>query len=280
MRRRSSALGVFLGLVASLAVTSAADAQQASAKRVATAETLPATAPAVAPPPAPQDPVGIVLQQKLAVATKSRADEGEAQDRAALAAFYAGRVYAPVWVSSNGLSAKAAAAIAEFGKANDWGLEAADFPAPLVAAPAGDAPSPDALAGAELAMSLTALKYARYARGGRIADPATQLSSYLDRKPQLLEPKSVIEQIAAAGEADAYLRGLHPQHPQFEKLRQKMLAMRTAAAATAVELLPNGPQLVPGRSDPQVAILRRRLKAAAPPATAEKPADEKSTTTR
>ena len=136
------------------------------------------------------------------------------QDRAALAAFYAGRVLSPVWVSSNGLSAKAAAAIAEFGKANDWGLEAANFPAPLVTAPAGNAPA-DALAIAELAMSLTALKYARYARGGRIADPATQLSSYLDRKPQLLEPKSVIEQLAVAGEADAYLRGLHPQHPRL-----------------------------------------------------------------
>ena len=172
--------------------------------------------------PRPQDPVGIALQQKLSAATKGRADEAEAQDRAALAAFYAGRIYAPVWVSSNGLNAKAAAAIAEFAKANDWGLDAADFPPPLVTAPAGDAPSPDALADAELAMSLTALKYARYARGGRIIDPATQLSSYLDRKPQLLEPKTVIEQLAAAGEPDAYLRRLHPQHPQFEKLRQKL----------------------------------------------------------
>ena len=274
MRRRSSALGVFLGLVASLAVTSAADAQQASAKRVATAETLPATAPAVAPLPQPQDAIGIAIQQKLSAATKGRSEDADAQDRAALAGFYASRVYAPVWVSASGLNAKAAAVIAEFGKANDWGLEAADFPVPAIATPAGGAPSPDVIADAELTLSLAALKYARYARGGRIIDPATQLSSYLDRKPQLLEPKSVIEQIAAAGEADAYLRGLHPQHPQFEKLRQKMLAMRTAAAATAVESLPNGPQLVPGRSDPQVAILRRRLKAALPPATAEKPADE------
>ena len=274
MRRRSSALGVFLGLVASLAVTSAADAQQARAKRVATAETLPATAPAVAPLPQPQDAISIALQQKLSAPAKARADDADAQERATLAAFYATRVYAPVWVSSSGFNAEAVAVIAELGKADDWGLSAADFPAIPVVAPAGDAPSPAALADAEVALSLSALKYARYARGGRIIDPATQLSSYLDRKPQLLEPKTVIEQIAAAGEADAYLRGLHPQHPQFEKLRQKLLAMRTAAAATAVESLPNGPHLVPGRSDPQIAILRRRLKAALPPATAEKPADE------
>ena len=252
------------GLLVSLALAAGAEAQQAGAKRLATAEPLPATAPAIAPPPAPQDPLGIALQQKLSAAAKGRADEAEAQDRAALAAFYAGRIYAPVWVSSNGLSAKAAAAIAEFGKANDWGLDAADFPPPVVTAPAGDAPSPDALANAELAMSLTALKYARYARGGRIADPATQLSSYLDRKPQLLEPKSVIEQLAAAGEADAYLRKLHPQQPEFEKLRQKYLEMRNAAATAKVVMLPPGKVLAPGKSDPQVALLRQRLEVALP----------------
>lgn len=248
-----------LGLVLSLTFGVSAEAQQAGAKRLATTEPLPATAPAVTPPPAPQDPVGIALQQKLSAATKGRADEAEAQDRAALAAFYAGRLYAPVWVSSNGLNAKAAAAIAEFAKANDWGLEAADFPPPLVTAAAGDAPSPDALASAELAMSLTALKYARYARGGRIIDPATQLSSYLDRKPQLLEPKTVIEQLAAAREPDAYLRKLHPQQPEFEKLRQKMLELRTAKAAPEVVQLPPGKILSPGKSDPQVALLRQRL---------------------
>ena len=263
-----------LSLVVSLAFVAGAEAQQAGAKRLATAEPLPATAPAVTPQPAPQDPVGIALQQKLSAATKGRPDEAEAQDRAALAAFYAGRIYAPVWVSSNGLSAKAAAAIAELGKANDWGLNAGDFPPPVVTAPAGDAPSPDALADAELAMSLTALKYARYARGGRIADPATQLSSYLDRKPQLLEPKTLIEQLAAAGEADAYLRKLHPQQPEFEKLRQKYLEMRNAAAAAKTIMLPPGPQLIPGRSNPQVALLRQRLKVAAPASVDGKPVDE------
>ena len=119
-----------LGMASSLIFVAAAEAQQAKSPRVATAEPLPAVAPAVAPPPAPQDPLGIALQQKLTATTKGRADEAEAQDRAALAAFYAGRIYAPVWVSSNGLSAKAAAAIAEFGKANDWGLERRRLPGP------------------------------------------------------------------------------------------------------------------------------------------------------
>ena len=179
-----------LGLALSLFFVAAADAQQANSKRVATTEPLPATAPAVAPAPQPQDPLGIALQQKLSAPAKARADDADTQERAALAAFYATRVYAPVWVSSNGFNAKAVAVIAEFGKADDWGLDAADFPAIPVVAAAGDAPSPAALADAEVALSISALKYARYARGGRIMDPATQLSSYLDRKPSSSSPKT------------------------------------------------------------------------------------------
>jgi murein L,D-transpeptidase YcbB/YkuD len=251
-----------LGMASSLIFVAAAESQQAKSPRLATAEPLPAVAPAVTPAPAPQDPLGIALQQKLTAPAKARADEGQAQDRAALVGFYAARVYAPIWVTSNGFNTKAAAVIAEFGKADDWGLSAADFAPPVIIAGAGDAPSPDALANAELELSLAALKYARYARGGRIIDPATQLSSYLDRKPQLLEPKDVIEKLAAANEADAYLRGLNPQQPEFEKLRQKYLEMRKATAAAQVVMLPAGKVLAPGKSDPQVPLLRQRLKVA------------------
>lgn len=252
-----------LGMAASLSFVVAAEAQQAGAKRVAAAEPLPAVAPPVTPAPAPQDPIGIALQQKL-TPVKARADDAEARDRAALVGFYASRIYAPIWVTSTGLNPKAAAVIAEWGKADDWGLAAADFAPPVVTAAAGDAPSPDTLANAELAMSLTALKYARYARGGRIIDPATQLSSYLDRKPQLIEPKIIIEKLAGADAPDAYLRSLHPQHPSFEKLRQKMLEMRQAKAQEEVVQLPPGKVLAPGKSDPQVALLRQRLKVALP----------------
>ncbi len=65
-----------------------------------------------------------------------------------------------------------------------------------------------------------ALLYARHARGGRIPDPASMLTTNFDRRPQWIEPKTVIEALAATHEPDAYLRGLEPQHPQFEKLRQ------------------------------------------------------------
>ena len=81
-------------------------------------------------------------------------------------------------------------------------------------------------------MLLAILKYARYARGGRIIDPTILLNSNLDRKPQLLDPEIVHQgAIASAEEPDVYLRGLHPKQPQFEKLRQAYLAAKNKTLA-------------------------------------------------
>ncbi len=233
----------------------------------------PAPAPTAIPVPPPQDPLAIALQQRLA-ARAGKGDDGERGDLAALSAFYAARTFAPLWVTAAGLTPKAGAAIEEIKKADAWGLEARDFALPqLAAAPAGGAaPAIEALAEAEATLSAAVLKYARHARGGRIKDPANDLSSYLARMPQLLDPKDVLEKIAAAGEPDAYLRGLHPKHPQFEKLRQKYLELRSATAAAAVVQIPNGGNLAPGKRDPQVSLLRQRLKVGLP--SDAKPADE------
>jgi len=231
---------------------------KASVPPVAAPESA-APAPVEAAKPAPRDPIGVALEQSL-TATPGNRDADAREDFAALAAYYAEHGYAPLWVSASGLTPKAAAAIAEIRQADDWGLKASDFALPEPV----DGTAPDALAAAEVMLSAAVLKYARYARGGRIMDPAGDLSSYLDRKPQLLDARVVMQKIAAAGAPDAYLRGLHPQHPQFEKLRQQYLKLRDAAAAAEIVRLPNGPMLKPGMSHPDVAILRKRLKVAAP----------------
>ncbi len=101
-------------------------------------------------------------------------------------------------------------------------------------------------------------------------DPAKQLTSYLDRLPQVRDPKTVLEELAGSSEPDAVLRGLHPKHPQFEKLRQKYLELEKGAVAAAeIVRVPAGPALTPGQKHASVALLRQRL---LPDATA--PADE------
>jgi murein L,D-transpeptidase YcbB/YkuD len=213
--------------------------------------------------------LGALARTRLDALLKS-ADEARLQDAQALKDFYVARNDAPLWIADGALNDRAVLVIAEIKKANDWGLDASAFELPDVTGSLSE----DSAADAELKLSLAALTYARHARGGRIADPTTQLSSYLDRQPQLLDPKVVLADLAGPNPPDKTLRGFHPQHPQFEKLRQKYLELlKSADAAADVVRLPKGPVLSPGMRHDQVALLRQRLNVPVPAGTAETPAD-------
>ena len=90
-------------------------------------------------------------------------------DRAALTTFYEERRGPLIWVTESGLSDKGRAVIREVRNADDWGLRSSDFTVPQLTA---GGISPEVAAEAEIKLTLTVLKYARYARGGRISDPS------------------------------------------------------------------------------------------------------------
>lgn len=202
--------------------------------------------PAEAPPPG----FTSALDQQLFI--PDTAPETEKAEHNALAAFYQTRQGQPIWIEATGLSAKAAAIAAEIANAGDYGLDAADFALPVLkpAADGGPTIAPDTRAEAEANLSLSILKYARFARGGRIMDPAESLNSNLDRKPQLLDPKAVLDGIAASDAPDAYLRSLHPKHPQFEKLRLAYVAE-----------LQRGGSGAKSKTSPALSALAKRLRA-------------------
>ena len=160
------------------------------------------------------DPVSVSLREKLAQLAPATA-EPERKDQDALKAFYAARNNAPLWLDNGKLSARADTAMAEMAASADYGLDPKDFVLP--SPPGAD---PAKLAAADLQLSVAALTYARYARGGRIADPAALLSTQLDRRPQWVDPKLVLDALAASQTPNTYLRGLNPAHEQFERLRQ------------------------------------------------------------
>ncbi len=153
------------------------------------------------------------LREALAKPSVGSSD-GERADREAIAAFYDKRAFAPLWVTDAGATPGAQALARELGDAASWGLDPNLLAIPDL--------SMDR-ARLELALTTAALTYARHARGGRIPDPAGMLNSNLDRKPQLVAPNVVLEGLASTAEPDAYLRGIHPKHPQFERLRKAYL---------------------------------------------------------
>jgi L,D-transpeptidase YcbB len=150
-------------------------------------------------------------------------------DLVALQAFY-GNGVAPLWITDMGLSARGQSALFEIEKADDWGLDASAFELP----PAGDLPAgPDDEAATEITLDLAILKYARFARGGRL-NPR-ELSGVFDQAPSLRDPKTILKEIAAAKAPDAYLQSLHPKHEQFIRLRDALLKMRVDEGNDAVK---------------------------------------------
>ena len=67
--------------------------------------------------------------------------------------------------------------------------------------------------------------------------------------------------LQAATDPAQYLRGLHPQHPQFVKLKRRLAELREPKRPGAGPRIPPGPVLKPGMSHPHVALLRQRLDA-------------------
>lgn len=222
------------GLVLCLHVLPALAAEGPSA--VAVTEPAPSQQAGNASPSAPATPgpVGFANEfaERLAAGASTAASDRD--DRAALAKFYEGRQQEPVWTTATGLTAAAEAAVAEIRRAEEWGLDAKAFQLPTLSG--GAELSRAQRADAEVALGLAILKYARHAHGGR-AEP-TSLSRNLDRKLTLLDPGQVIDEAAKAASPDAYLRSLHPQHPQFEALRQKYLALKRGQPPAQAEAKP------------------------------------------
>jgi L,D-transpeptidase YcbB len=167
---------------------------------------------------APPSPTLLLLRKMLPELVK----RAHPDDRAAMTTFYEERRGPLMWVTETGLSDKGRAVISEVRKADDWGLHSSDFSVPQL--PAGNL-SPEIAAETEIKLTLTILKYARYARGGRIGDPS-RISELLDYTPPVRPPKLVLTDLAATDAPDTYLRSLHPKHEQFEKLRQLLLKLR------------------------------------------------------
>ncbi len=194
------------------------------------------------------------------LADKAFVSKANSDDAAALVSFYASRAEA-LWIANGAFTDKANTVMAEIKKADDWGLNASDFELPQLASGADANLQGDA----EVKLSYATLKYARYARGGRVEPLA--LSNILDMKPPLKDPKAVLQDLSDSAAPGTYLSGLNPKHAEFEKLRQALLKARGPQApiedideALKIKLPGDGKTLKLGTEHDDVVLLRKRLK--------------------
>ncbi len=183
-------------------------------------------------------------------------------EKDALLGYYAVPDQRLLWVDERGLNERAKLAMAEIGKADEYGLRASDYALPDPAGfNAADAEAKSWLADAEVKVSYAVLDYAKDARGGRL-DPV-RLNKNLDPSLALPAPAEVIASIALRSDPGAYLRSFQPDQPQFEALRQKLIELKGGTAEDQQQppavAIPDGPTLKFGMVHEHVALLRQRL---------------------
>ncbi len=173
---------------------------------------------------------------------------------AALRSFY-GRLNArPIWTDGKGVTGAGEAVSAEIARAGDYGLDAADFTLPSRGTADSDL---EKLARIELQLSRAVLLYARHAGGGRVKPGA--VGPQLRKTPPLPDPAEVLDKVSSGDDQVAFLRSLHPAHPQFEDLRQRLLELRKTKGERARTAIPAGPALRKGARHEHVELLRKRL---------------------
>ncbi len=219
---------------------------------------LPAAAPAEAAPLSPAEALANEIHAALdrLQANPQRhpigaGDWGAA--RAAIAAVYAERGYAPLWVDSGHWSARAKSALRRLAKADEDGLDLAATPAPL--ADWSD-PALGAQALAEVELSAAVVAYALQAGGARINPRA--FSKDVSAKPEVADPGAALKAAASAEDPDAALAAFNPPQEGYRALRAVLAAARGGAPTPVARFAP-GPVLSLGMSDPRVPLIRARF---------------------
>lgn len=183
-----------------------------------------------------------------------------ALDRAGLNAFYRSRGYAPLWIGGSGIRPEARQLLDELKRADEEGLNPADYPIEAVEKALGPvavsaATQPAAI---ELLLSQTYADYARHLRQGRT--PRRMIYTDDQLEPLRLTTRGVLEQAADAASLETHIDGLDELNPIYAGLRAALAKQREAdRVARLAPPVPAGPALKPGDRDARVVALRARL---------------------
>ncbi|MCC3245957.1 L,D-transpeptidase family protein [Methylocystis sp. WRRC1] len=177
--------------------------------------------------------------------------------RAAIAAGYAARGFAPFWIDANGWREGAASALSRLKDARDDGLDLRAYKLP-----AAEKSAPDVAD--ELALSEAVAAYALQARGGRI-QPG-RLSRLIGAKTTLPDPAQAVAEVAAAGyRAGETLQAFNPPHYGYQQLREKLAELRSqrAAGLAGAERVASAEEGLQTDADPPPLKSRKRRAASA-----------------
>jgi L,D-transpeptidase YcbB len=200
-----------------------------------TQESSPANPPPVVYDPtasAPLSPVQSALQAtmgRLVARDDKRNPLGSGDWRAArgaIASFYAGRAYAPVWVSETGLTDAGRAALSQLKRAREDGLNLSAFPLPR---DLGSGLDPDAVAEAETIIASAVVAYAAQASGSRV--PPSHVSPLIFVKPNVVDPGAALAETATAADPARRLAAFNPPQRGYRALRDELSRLEAPGVA-------------------------------------------------
>jgi murein L,D-transpeptidase YcbB/YkuD len=184
-----------------------------------------------------------------------------AQQRDAIINFYRLNNFKPLWVTSEGLTEKAKLTVALFAKAEEEGLNPADYLPPSLEPSLEDASrlkgNVVSLAHLDISLTAMALRYAEHIHSGRIVPK--KLSGYYDIEPPALNLGQVLYELSYRLLPDEYLASLAPVHPAYSAMKAALTEWRTNAAQDEREPIPSGEQVKPGGRDARVILVRERM---------------------
>jgi L,D-transpeptidase YcbB len=144
--------------------------------------------------------------------------------RAAIAGFYGGRFYTPVWVGEDGLTEAGRSALSQLERARDDGLELSAFTLP----PALSASlAPDALAEVETTIASAVVTYAEQATGSRIRP--SRVSPLVFATPNVADPGGALAETAAAADPAERIADFNPRQKGYRELRDQLKRLIDAA---------------------------------------------------
>ncbi|MDR1828685.1 MAG: L,D-transpeptidase family protein [Methylobacteriaceae bacterium] len=272
--RNAAVLPAVLALVLGLTVAGIAHSRQTLADP-AVVEPSPATAgqlasqdlkdagPDAAPMPTPlpyagEDPLAPFIYEMFTGPQKTPAPRTSAEKRLAavykaVEAFYAGRGYRPLWYANLVPHPKVGELLSVLRRADENGLKPADYNVSLPVTPSDRSRE----ARADIEFSLALVRYARDARGGRL-EP-WRIHPLVTPKLNLPEPEEVLSRLLQSPAPHESLAAYQPHQAGYLALRRKLAETRNARNTVKQIIIPDGPTLKAGMSDPRVPLLYERL---------------------
>lgn len=178
-------------------------------------------------------------------------------DDPALAAFYAGRAYAPIWTTGAD-AARRQALMTALASAPAQGLP--DFGAAALAARFAEVRTERERGLLEVAVSRSWLGYAQAVSAGVIAEPK-KIDPGLAREVVRRDGLTLLTGFAEAENPSAYLQALAPQAPAYAMLLKARLDIGRQIAKGGWGPQVGAKRLAPGDTGPAVVALRDRLQA-------------------